>query len=107
MFKPHPPPARLLSFWLLSLSACLLLAACASSTPVRLATGMQAYQIDCRFSPNGLSACYETAGQVCGARGFTLYDWAGTPMRAPLPAPDDMAILGGLTADRILVACRS
>jgi hypothetical protein len=84
----------------------LMLAGCVSIEPVYLANGMKVVRIGCGLAADGASACYQTAGHVCGRRGFALYDWDGRPW--PLPYPDPASIENhGIPGATLLVACRS
>lgn len=65
----------------LGLAAGVLLAAC-SSTPqtATMANGSMATRIDCDGTTDGMNYCFERAGKMCGAAGYTLVDSNGVPI---------------------------
>ncbi|MGE0415601.1 MAG: hypothetical protein AB7O80_02245 [Acetobacteraceae bacterium] len=89
--------------WLIVLP--LLLVACVDNKRTYLPNGMAVNQLTCKMSVNSLQRCYRTAGDMCGPRGYSIYDWDGTPWPKPYPDPstmDDPTVLNEVT---ILVAC--
>lgn len=92
---------------LIGLGVVVLLAGCATSQPTYLANGMRAYQVDCSMAVSGLNACYAVAAELCGGRGFGVFDWDGRAVPMPYVEPD-LARTGGMFGvNRLLVACRS
>lgn len=65
-------------------------AGCATVKQTHLANGMPAYLVNCEVSLTGHDLCYRKAGDLCGYRGYTLYDWKGRvlPMQKPIPGSD-------------------
>lgn len=84
----------------------LLLPGCVSSSPVHLANGIRAYKIECGMNPRGIAACLQAAGDVCGNRGFQLYDWFGAPLSRGRVEAEELEFQGTLAERQILVACR-
>jgi len=84
-----------------------LLAGCASVEPAYLANGMKVVRIDCSLAVDGAAACYKAAGDICGRRGFALFDWDGKPWEQPYPDPASLESDMILRSTSVLVACRS
>jgi hypothetical protein len=85
----------------------LLFAACTTASPTYLANGMAAYRITCNPGFAGLNTCYEAAAELCGRRGFAVYDWSGVPWPLPYPDPASLESISTLGSASLLVACRS
>ena len=82
----------------------LVVSGCATANLTYLADGQPAYQVNCNLGLDGFNRCYRKAGEICGKRGFVLYDWQGRtlPVRNSDPSEINMA---GWEAKSILVAC--
>lgn len=85
----------------------LALASCTWVEPAYLANGMKVVRIACGMTIDAGSSCYKIAGDICGRRGFALFDWDGKPWQ--LPYPDTMSLESDmiLGTTSLLVACRS
>ena len=90
-----------------AVASLLLLAGCASVEPAYLANGIKVVRIDCGLAVDGAAACYKTAGDICGRRGFALFDWDGKPWELPYPDPITLENDVVLRSASLLVACRS
>ena len=93
------------------LAACLalpaLLAACVSMERTHLSSGQAVNRLVCSLSTDSLGRCYEAAGEICGARGYTLYYWDGTPWPRPYPTPDSIRFESELGTTTLLMACHA
>lgn len=88
-----------------SLALPLLLAACSTMERTHLPTGQAVNRLVCSLSTDSLGRCYELAGEVCGARGYTIYHWDGTPWPKPYPDPGSMQFDTMLGSTTLLMAC--
>lgn len=86
------------------LAILVSLGGCVSIDADHLATGMKVVRIGCTLALDRGTTCYKVAGDICGRRGFALYDWDGTPW--PLPYPDPLSLSDDDPLN-LLVACRS
>jgi len=92
---------------LTSLVALLaLLAGCAQTTPTFLANGQEVIRVTCNNAIQGVTACFAKAGDLCGPRGYVLFDWSGKPWTRPYPAPDVLDGDPAFASTGLLVACR-
>ncbi|MEJ0017445.1 MAG: hypothetical protein WDN25_12920 [Acetobacteraceae bacterium] len=85
----------------------LMLTGCVTTEPAYLATGLPVTRVACTISVDALGLCYKAAGDLCGPRGFAIYDWDGRPWSLPYPDPQSYDYDGRLDATALLVACRS
>lgn len=85
----------------------VLLTSCATSQPAYLANGQKVLRITCNLAINGMTDCFRMAGNICGPRGFVIYDWNGDPWEMPYPEPATLEDDPGLTGSGLLVACRA
>jgi hypothetical protein len=62
-----------------AITLAAILASCATSTPIRVADGRQGFSIDCGsdYLNSSWTACYEKAGEACGARGYDIVERIG------------------------------
>jgi hypothetical protein len=84
-----------------------VLAGCGWAEPAYLANGMKVVRIACSMTIDAGSSCYKMAGDICGRRGFALFDWDGKPWQLPYPDPTGLANDMILGTTSLLVACRS
>jgi hypothetical protein len=85
----------------------IALAGCAWVEPAYLANGMKVVRIACGMTIDAGSSCYKMAGDICGRRGFALFDWDGKPWQLPYPDPASLENELILGTTSLLVACRS
>jgi hypothetical protein len=85
----------------------LAAAGCTWAEPAYLANGMKVVRIACGMTIDAGSSCYKIAGDVCGRRGFALFDWDGKPWQLPYPDPTGLENDMILGTTSLLVACRS
>jgi hypothetical protein len=79
----------------------LILQGCAMSGKTYLPDGRQGYTINC----SGIQTCESKAGDLCGARGYTVIDRQDMPQAALAGAPQ-IGIAGGTNYVRtMLIAC--
>ena len=83
----------------------VLLAGCAATEPASLANGQPVIRVTCSLAIDGMTSCFKEAGKICGARGYTIFDWNGTPWPMPYPEPETLQDDPGLGSG-LLVACR-
>jgi hypothetical protein len=85
----------------------LLPGGCSQVEMAYLANGTKVARISCGLAMDSFARCFKTAGDMCGRRGYVLFDWDGKPW--PLPYPDPAALDNdtALTSTALLVACRS
>ena len=58
--------------------ACVsLLAGCATSKETYMPDGSLGYSISCNGSAVGINVCFEKAGELCGAKGYSLISREG------------------------------
>lgn len=91
----------------LGAAALLSAASCTSASPAHLVSGQPVVRVTCGMAVDGITACYRRAGEVCGARGFLIYDWNGRPWTQPYPNPDALQYDPNLPFDGLLIACRA
>jgi hypothetical protein len=84
-----------------------LLAGCADTEPAYLSNGQAVVRITCGFAIDGMTRCFREAGDLCGSRGFVIFDWNGEPWAKPYPEPDALQNDLGLATSGLLIACRS
>jgi len=84
-----------------------LLGGCSQVETAYLANGTRVARISCGLAMDSFTQCFKTAGDMCGRRGYVLFDWDGKPW--PLPYPDPAALENdiALKSTALLVACRS
>src|SRR5262249_47442588 len=70
------------------LALLLLFAGCAVSEPSYLANGQKVVRIKCNVALDGMTSCFKEAGDICGPRGYVIYDWNGQAWPKPYPGPD-------------------
>lgn len=85
----------------------LMLPSCTWVEPAYLANGMKVVRIACSMTIDAGSSCYKVAGDVCGRRGFALFDWDGKPWSLPYPDPASLENEMILGTTSLLVACRA
>src|SRR5262245_21606279 len=91
------------------LLAPLLLAACAVAKPTHLPDGRQGVSISCDGEMQGMAACYEKAGELCGARGYDIVnkEQQSTPTGyASVGRYGGFAASGSNDTRSILIACK-
>lgn len=84
-----------------------LVPGCVSSERTYLPNGMAVNRISCTLAIDSLSRCYKAAGDMCGSRGYTVYDWDGTPWPKPYPDPSSVDSDTMLGAATLLTACHA
>lgn len=95
---------------LFTVSAAVLLAACAGPSQVTLADGSVAYRISCDGTAVGMNYCFERAGKSCGADGYTVVDQDGRTISTSAVAEQDTeALVRSFSTDQnsMLVKCGS
>jgi hypothetical protein len=85
----------------------ITLAGCAWVEPAYLTNGMKVVRIACGMTIDAGSSCYKMAGDICGRRGFALFDWDGKPWQLPYPDPASLENELILGTTSLLVACRT
>lgn len=89
-----------------SAAILVLLAGCAATEPASLANGQAVIRVTCSLAIDGVAGCFKAAGNICGARGYTIFDWNGKAWPMPYPEPETLQDDPGLAASGLLVACR-
>jgi hypothetical protein len=87
--------------------ALVALGGCFSFETAYLANGTKVVRIGCSLAVDGYTRCYKTAGDLCGPRGYVLFDWDGKPWALPYPDPASLENDAILASTALLVACRS
>lgn len=90
----------------LAVVATLTLSGCVSVERAWLPSGAPVNQVSCSLSIDSMARCYRAAGDLCGPRGYVIYDWDGTPWPRPYPEPSTVDSDTTLASTRLLVACR-
>lgn len=94
--------------FLFTVSAAVLLSACAGPSQVTLADGTVAYRIDCDGTAAGMNYCFERAGKSCGADGYTVVDRNGSTISTSAVADQDaQALVRSYSTDQnsMLIKC--
>lgn len=81
-----------------AIACLLLLAACATATPVYAPDGRRGAELDCSGWARNWGMCYQKAGELCGTRGYDV-----------LNRSEDTAWAFGspITNRHLLVACHN
>jgi len=66
-----------IKFFSIATIVTVLIAGCASSESTYTSTGKKGHSIDCSSSIGTWGDCYEEAGEICGARGYTILEKIG------------------------------
>jgi hypothetical protein len=90
-----------------ALSLSLLLGGCSQVETAYLANGTRVARISCGLAMDSFVQCFKTAGEMCGRRGYVLFDWDGKPWPLPYPDPEALENATTLMSTALLVACRS
>lgn len=85
----------------------LPLGGCSQVETTYLANGTRVARISCGLAMDSFTRCFKTAGDMCGQRGYVLFDWDGKPWPLPYPDPAALETDTVLTSTALLVACRS
>ena len=91
---------------LLWLVPAVFLSACVTNERTYLRNGVAVNEISCKLRVDSLARCYRAAGEMCGPRGYVIFDWDGTEWPRPYPDPSSMDADTMLRTSTILVACR-
>lgn len=94
----------------LTISAFMLVAACAATTETARSDGTAAKLIECDVTPSGLNYCFERAGKSCGAAGYTIVNQDGQTMsKGDVAAADQASFVReyGSGQSGILIKCGS
>jgi hypothetical protein len=64
---------------MVAIALTAILAGCAASTPIRTADGRLGHAIDCGsdYLNSSWTACYQKAGEICGAHGYNIIERIG------------------------------
>lgn len=92
------------------LIATILLNGCAISTPVYLADGSHGYKISCNGAASNFGTCIEKAGEICGSKGYTLFDRDGSAMPVGLANVNQYgasAQYGAMVSRYIMMKCKA
>lgn len=89
------------------MAAMLALGGCYVVEPAYLANGIKVARLSCLMTLDSVAACYKTAGDLCGPRGFILFDWDGRPWALPYPDPASIVADSTRPYADLLVACRA
>ena len=82
-----------------------MLAGCATATETHLQDGRKGYSIDCSGSAVPLNKCFEKAGEICGAKGYFVYDKNGQVITTAF-ATSQIVSVGAFNTKGILIACK-
>lgn len=83
-----------------------LLVGCARSTELYTQDGRVGYQIDCSGSAMTWGACYQKAGELCGARGYQVIGVDGSE-RPILTATQFGIIAGSMVTRTAVIMCNN
>lgn len=85
--------------------ACLTLAACTSASKTHTPDGKVGHSINCSGNFTSWGGCYEKAGALCGAKGYTVL--AGGTEHGAAVGGTQGSFFGGTTATRnMLINCK-
>lgn len=88
------------------LCLCMALAGCAVSHQTYAPDGRAAYSINCSGMALTWGACYEKAGDLCGAGGYDILG-GGAETSGQILAATQYGLFGGNTMPRsLIVACK-
>jgi hypothetical protein len=92
-------------FAMLALAAIQLSGCAVGVKPVYGPDGQQAHAITCSALGRDWSDCFEKAGQICGTRGYTVWNQA-TSQSSVITGSED-SILGSSSEERtLLIGCK-
>ena len=88
--------------------AALALSGCAMSRETYLPHGRRGHSISCDGAMISMSQCLEKAGQICGSRGYQVFDRSGSvvPVGAISGSGGQFnGFMGGAITRNILIGC--
>ena len=87
--------------------SAIVLCACVTAKPVYGPDGQQAHAISCSESIGiDWSDCFERAGQICGTRGYKIWNQASS--ESSLISGDSDFLIGGTSESRtLLISCQA
>jgi hypothetical protein len=91
--------------WTALVFATVIVAGCAVDHPTYGPDGHAAHSINCSGSALTWNACYEKAGEVCGAQGYTVVQQNGSSSVAG-GAGGSSAFFGPVLSRTLLVECK-
>lgn len=86
------------------LALSLLLSACATSQPIYLPDGSAGHAINCDGSAMSWSLCFQKAGELCGASGYTILERSDDKAASATVTPQWGAV-GAVVTRSMLVKC--
>lgn len=90
---------------LLGVTVAMVLGGCASASKTYTADGREGFNVDCSGDVLNWGACYEKAGEVCGARGYHILERAGD--QSGTVVANEFGLYGGTVATRnLIIACK-
>lgn len=78
-------------FAVVGLTAIATLSGCVTATPIMTPSGQQGFSLNCS-ALNDIGQCYKKAGELCGGRGYEIFDQNNKPQRFFSAANQTMVI---------------
>lgn len=87
--------------------SAIFMSGCAISSDMYLADGARGYSVSCNGSANSVSNCFQKAGEICGAKGYTLLNREGEANQYGLTTASANQSQGALVSQHGMIVTRS
>lgn len=93
-----------------ALTAAAMITGCATSRQITGPDGVPVHSISCDGSASDISYCYEKAGELCGAAGYTVLNRDGSSTPFAMASGGRVgfnATMGAIVTRNIMVRCKA